>query len=619
MSPLLASSQTGSIAVSLAMILVIGVGSQWLAWRVGLPSILLLLTAGIIAGPWQGWLEPDKLFGDLLLPCVSLAVALILYEGGLSLKVSELKKVGAVVRNLVTIGAAVSWVGSAAAAHFVLGLSLPLSSLLGAVLVVTGPTVIGPLLRHIRPTGAVGSILKWEGIVIDPIGALLAVLIFEALVIGRASEAAGSAAISVAQTIFFGGGIGAAAALLLTLVLAKFWLADHLQNAVSLMLVIAAFTVSNLLQEESGLLAVTVMGFVLANQKKVDVAHIVEFKENLQVLLISSLFVILAARLKPDALTAAAMREVVFVVLLILIVRPVSVFASTIRTKLSMREKLFLSWMAPRGIVAAAVSSVFALKLAEKGYAGADRIVPITFSVIIATVGVYGLTASFVARWLKLAESNPQGILFVGAQEWVQQVASLLKEKKFRVYLVDNNWENVNEARMHGLPTYAGSILDEKLLSTIDLGGIGRILALTPNDWVNSLALKRFEHVFGKANCYQLPPEEDTLSRRKEHGHIHGRLLFDDAATYDAVRMREFDGFTIKATRLSEEFTYENYQERYRQSAMPMFVIDAKNRLNVITAKDGFTPESGHTIIGFVKERKRPEPSASKSTKPAPA
>ncbi|HPF39605.1 MAG TPA: sodium:proton antiporter [Phycisphaerae bacterium] len=616
---MLASSHTGSIAVSLAMILILGVGSQWLAWRVGLPSILLLLTAGVVAGPWQGWLEPDALFGDLLLPAVSLAVALILYEGGLSLKVSELKKVGAVVRNLVSIGAAVTWIGSATAAHFVLGLSMPLSALLGAVLVVTGPTVIGPLLRHIRPTGAVGSILKWEGIVIDPIGALAAVLIFEALLIGKASTAAGFAAVAVGKTILLGGGIGVISAALLTLVLAKFWLADHLQNAVSLMLVIAAFTVSNLLQEESGLLAVTVMGFVLANQKKVDVAHIVEFKENLQVLLISSLFVILAARLRPEALREVGAREVLFVVLLIIAVRPISVFASTIRSKLTLREKLFLSWMAPRGIVAAAVASVFALRLAENGYAGAERIVPATFFVIIATVAVYGLTAAFAARWLKLAESNPQGILFVGAQDWVQQAAALLNEKKFRVFLVDNNWENVNEARMRGLSTYAGSILDEKLLTTIDLGGIGRILALTPNDWVNTLALQRFEHVFGKANCYQLPPEEDTLKRRDEHKHIHGRLLFDEAATYDAVRMREFDGYTIKATRLSEEFTYDDYQEQYRQSAMPMFVIDTRNRLHVITAKDGYQPEAGHTIIGFVKERRRTDPTTQRAGRPAPA
>lgn len=610
---MIASSHPETILASLAAILIIGVGSQWLAWRIGLPSILLLLTAGIIAGPWQGWLDPDDLFGDLLLPGVSLAVALILYEGGLTLKIAELRKVGGVVRNLVSIGAIVTWLGSASAAHFILGLSMPLAALLGAVLVVTGPTVIGPLLRHIRPTGPVGSVLKWEGIVIDPIGALLAVLIFEGLLIGKASQAAGFAAVAVAKTIVIGGGIGFLAAALLTLVVARFWLADHLQNAVSLMLVIATFTISNWFQEESGLLAVTVMGFVLANQKKVDVAHIVEFKENLQVLLISSLFVILAARLKPESLMNAASKDLVFVVILILLVRPVSVFASTMRTKLSIREKLFLSWMAPRGIVAAAVSSVFALRLADKGYDGAEHIVPVTFFVIIATVGVYGLTAPFVARWLKLAESNPQGILFVGAQDWVQQVAAVLNERKFRVFLVDNNWENVNEARMRGLPTYAGSILDDKLLSTIDLGGIGRILALTPNDWVNTLAVQRFEHVFGKANCYQLTPEEDTLSRRKEHEHIHGRLLFDESATYDAVRMREFDGFTIKATRLSGEFTYDDYQEQYRQSALPMFAIDTKNRLHVITARDGYKLESGHTIIGFVKERKRPEAARSES------
>ena len=363
----------------LAGIIVLGVAAQWLAWRIGLPSILLLLVIGIIAGPVTGWLTPDALFGELLSPVVSLAVALILYEGGLTLKIAELRKVGGVVRNLVTVGALITWVVSGLAAYFILDLGAPLFVLLGAMLVVTGPTVIAPLLRHIRPTGAVGPALKWEGIVIDPIGALLAVLVFEVIQIGATGEATVHVAVAVLKTIVFGGGLGLAAAAILILVLSRHWIADHLESAASLMLVVATFAAADWLQAESGLLAVTVMGFALANQKRVDIENIVEFKENLRVLLISSLFIVLAARVNLADLGAVAPRGLLFVAVLVLIARPLAAFVSTLGSTLSRGERLLLCWMAPRGIVAAAMASVFAMRLEAAGHDGAATLLPITF------------------------------------------------------------------------------------------------------------------------------------------------------------------------------------------------------------------------------------------------
>ncbi|MCG8408684.1 MAG: cation:proton antiporter [Phycisphaerales bacterium] len=591
---------TESILLAIAGIVVLGVTAQWLAWRIGLPSILLLLIFGIIAGPGIGWIKPDALFDDLLFPSVSLAVALILYEGGLSLKLSELAKVGTVVRNLVSVGALATWVVSLLAARIIIDLPWGLSALLGAVLVVTGPTVIGPLLRQIRPSGSAGPVLKWEGIVIDPIGALLAVLILEVLV-GEAEGTTSHMLIGVVKTIVFGGGIGLAAAGLLILVLARYWVADYLQNGVSLMLVIVAFAASNQFQHESGLLAVTVMGFVLANQKRVAVKNIVEFKENLRVLLISSLFVVLAARLELEALSNVAGRGLLFVAVLILVARPLCVLVSTLNSELTLRERIFLAWMAPRGIVAAAVASVFALRL--QGAPGADLLVPITFLTIMATVTWYGLTATFVARRLGVAEANPQGILFVGAQDWVREIASALKEKGHRVLLVDNNWENVNAARMAGLPTFAGSILAENTISELNLGGIGRILAMTPNDWVNVLAVHRFEGIFGKANCFQLPPHEAAFKKREGHKHLHGRLLFDEESTYDSLVQHHLDGFSVKATKLSQEFDYAAYRDRYGESAVPLFLINDKDRLDVITTEQEAEPNAGQTLVGLVKTR----------------
>ncbi|MCK5710978.1 MAG: cation:proton antiporter, partial [Deltaproteobacteria bacterium] len=402
-----------------------------------------------------GLINPNQLFGNLLLPLVSVTVAIILFEGGLSLKFSEVKEVTAVIRNLVTVGVLVTWVLTSLASYFIFGLGLQISVLLGAVLVVTGPTVIIPLLRHIRPSGRVGSIIKWEGIIIDPIGAILAVLVFEVIISGGLEKATAHVVVSIFKTLVVGTVLGLVGAKLVVVILRRHWVPDFLQNPVTLMIVIFVFVCSNVIQIESGLLSVTLMGIALANQKWASIKHIVEFKENLRVLFISSLFIILAARLTIDELNHVLnFKGFIFLVLMIVVVRPLSIFISTYFTDLNLKEKLFLSWMAPRGIVAAAVASVFALRLAEAGYEQAERIVDITFLVITGTVAVYGLTAFPLAKRLGLAKPNPQGVLMVGAHSWARSIAKILHENGFQVSLVDSNWANVSSARQEGLKAY---------------------------------------------------------------------------------------------------------------------------------------------------------------------
>ena len=308
-------------AVGLGAIVLLGIGAQWIAWRMRLPSILLLLFIGIIAGPVYGWVHPDDLLGKLLLPAVSLSVGLILFEGGLGLRRADLQGAGSVVRNLCTIGALATWMISSTAAHWIVGMHWPMSILLGAVLVVTGPTVIGPLLRHIRPIGKVGPILRWEGTVIDPIGALLAVLVFHAIEAGGIRGAAAGVSLEVLKTVGIGCTVGLAGAYILVFVLRHYWVPDYLQNPVSLMMVIAAFVASNVLQPDSGLFTAVVMGVVLANQRDVQIRHIVEFKENLSVLLVSSLFIVLASRLKWEHLMQVSWRGLAFLVVVILVAR----------------------------------------------------------------------------------------------------------------------------------------------------------------------------------------------------------------------------------------------------------------------------------------------------------
>ncbi len=434
---------TERLLTTLAGILVLGIGAQWLAWRLCIPSILLLLGSGFVVGPGLGWIDPDRVFGSLLLPVVSLSVGLILFEGGLSLRFRELRKTWGSLVGLLTVGVLVTWGLSAVTAAQILGMPSSLALLSGAILVVTGPTVIGPLLRHIRPTGRVGPVAKWEGIVIDPIGATLAVLVYEGLDAIRRAEY-GSATLNVLEglgiTLLAGGLVGAFCAGVLVFCLRRFWIPDYLQNPVALMLVVIALTAANALHHEAGLLAVTVMGVILANQRVVPMDRISEFKESLTILLISALFILLSARVRVEDLTALGWRGLVFALVMLLMVRPLAVWAATIGSQLTRAERLFLAWFAPRGIVAASVASVFALRLGDSGAV----LVPATFLVIVATVAVYGLTAGPLARRLGLTPGDPQGLLIAGANGFARALASVLQREGFRVVLVDTRSSREN-------------------------------------------------------------------------------------------------------------------------------------------------------------------------------
>lgn len=594
------------LALSLAGLFVLGTSAQWIASRLRLPSIIFLLTLGIIVGPVAGWLQPDEIFGQrLLFPVVSLAVAVILFEGSLGLKFRDLQGLGRVMLSLLSVGAVVSWVLTTGLAHLVLGLKWNVSLLLGAILVVTGPTVIGPLLRQIRPTGRVGPIARWEGIVIDPIGAVLAVLVFEAsheIRTAGLDTATWAATISLMKTVVFGGGIGAGLAFVMGWLLRRHELPDHLQSPVTMMFVIVAFTASNLVQHESGLVAVTVMGIVLANLRGIDLHPILEFQENVSVLLISTLFILLSARLELEGFRELGWRGLAFLAGMLLVVRPAVVFLSTVRSPLTWNEKVFLSWFAPRGIVAAAVSSVFALKMAEAEDLSGDgaRLVSATFLVIIGTVVIYGFTAFPLAKRLGLATDDPQGVLIAGAHAGARAIAHAVKEAGFAVRLVDTNPWNIQAARMEGLPTRLGNILSERLVEDLDLGGIGRFLALTPNDEVNSLAAMHLRTLFGRANSYQLVPRQRKDKKEEAPSSVRGRFLFNDEATNDDLNERFARGAVIKATKLSDEFTLDDFRSRYGNDAIFLFVVTEGRKLIVDVADEPTQPKRGQTVIALV-------------------
>jgi len=591
--------------IGLASIIILGIGAQWLSWRFKIPSILLLLIFGFLAGPVFGILDPDDLMGDLLFPVISFSVAIILFEGGLSLRVKELKEIGKTILALITVGLLITWVIGALTAYYILGLNIQISVLLGAILVVTGPTVIGPMLRHIQPVGKVGDLLKWEGIMIDPIGAMVAVLVFEVILVGGSQAAGFVIGGALFKTIVLSGSIGIIFAAILIIFFKKYWIPDSLHETATLTLVVGVYLLAEFIQEESGLFAVTIMGFVLGNQNRVTIKHVVEFKENLRLLIISSLFIILAARLELESFTHLPGNSLILLVVLVLVARPLSAFLSTLNTRISIKEKVFLSWMAPRGIVAAAVSSFFALRLAKTGLPQTEFLVPLTFIVIVGTVVIYGLTSYPLARLLNISQSNPQGILFLGAHSWAVDMARAVQEKKIKVIMIDSNSSNVYKAKMAGIQAYYGNIISKRTLDNIDLNGIGRLIALTPNDEANSLAVLHLAEIFSREELYQLVPNARFADKDETASpmHLRGRFLFGKRNTFQNINKRYLEGSRIKSTRLTKDFDYAKFRQLYGRNAILLFVIKENKSLMVITSDTPIDPKPGQTLIALVDQK----------------
>ncbi|MCB0351864.1 MAG: sodium:proton antiporter [Bdellovibrionales bacterium] len=588
----------------LATVLFLGIVAQWIAWRFHLPSIILLLLFGFVAGPVTGFIDPDQLVGEMLPSLVSLSVALILFEGGLSLRLRELPGVRRVIFSLISIGMLVTWAIGAFAAHYILELEFSMSVLLGAILTVSGPTVIVPLLRDIRPKATVSSILKWEGILIDPVGAIVAVLVFEAMILGEFSKAPAHIAEGVIMTIVVGGIAGTVGALLLIFLIKRYLIPDYLQNSVSVALVLLVFVSSHHFQADSGLLSVTVMGIFLANWSSITVRHIVEFKENLQVLLIGILFILLSARMELQNFKEVGFGGLIFLAILIFVARPLAVFCSTVGSGLSWRERAFLSSVAPRGIVAAAVASLFSLGLAQGGFPQAELINTYTFLVIVGAGLVYGLAARPMARLLDVEQVQPQGVLLLGAHAIARKIATKIRDEGFKVVLVDTNWTNVSLAKLEGLPTYYGNILSEHFLDDIDLEGIGRLFALTPNNEANSLAALRFSEHFGRAEVYQLP--HDTADQREASDlhpkHLRGRYLFGPDENYRLLEQQIDDGAVLKTINITEEFSFDDIQERYSKLFIPLFLIAESKTFEVVTHDVKLSPRAGQKIVALVQE-----------------
>ncbi|EML0897330.1 sodium:proton antiporter [Vibrio parahaemolyticus] len=592
--------QVGNEALVLSAVGVIGLGCQWLAWRLRLPAILFLLLAGLIVGPFMQWLKPDEILGNLLFPLVSLAVAVILFEGSLTLNFKEIRGVSGSVWSIVSIGAIISWAATSVATHYFLGFTWELAMLFGSLTVVTGPTVIVPLLRTVRPNSTLANILRWEGILIDPLGALFVVMVYEFIVSHSAVNSMEVFGTIIAVGVILGVASGAAVAT----VLRRAWLPEYLQPFAVLMVVLGVFSVSNHIESEAGLLTVTVMGMWLANAKDINIQQILHFKEHLTILLITGLFIFLAARISLDDFAALGSGALLLFVFMQLVSRPLSIFLSTMRSNLNLKDKLFLSWVAPRGIVAASISSLFAIKLTEYGVDGASLLVPMTFMVIIGTVVLQSATARPMAIALGVAEPAPRGFLLIGANRVAREIGQALARYDRRVLMTDSNWEYISQVRMMGLDYYYGNPISSHADDNLNMIGIGQVVALTPDQHFNIMACMQFVDEFGEDKVHCLQKVKTNGNGNEKHSvaqEYHGKLLMGGNVSYTQLASLLSRGAEIKHTKLSETFTYQDYLEHHKTNlVIPLFNVEDKGKIQFCDDPDQFAPSSTSTIVSLI-------------------
>ncbi|TEW51880.1 cation:proton antiporter [Psychromonas algicola] len=585
----------------LALIGVLSLLCQWIGWKLHLPAILPLLLCGLLLGPGLGILNPDAIFGDLLFPIISLGVAVILFEGALTLNFKEIKDHGRMVTHLVTAGAFITWACITPAAHFLLGFDWKIAMLLGALVVVTGPTVIVPMLRTVNPKSNLASILRWEGIVIDPIGALLAVLVFEFIAV--TADPTSHILHALTLTLTLGFGLGIVAGYLTGLTIRKNLFPHYLRNTAVLTIMLGVFVASNILQEESGLLTVTVMGIWLANMRGVDIAEILEFKETLTVLLISALFILLAARLDSGAMLDLGLEGLAVLFVAMFIARPLSIWVSGIGTNLSSKDKWFLSWVAPRGIVAAAISSLFAIKLESVGLEGASSIVPLVFLIIIGTVVIQSLTAGPWAKFLGVKEGSNQGLLMFGASKFSRELALILMSKNIKVRLADNNWDSIRKARMANIPVYFGNPASEHATNYMNLSGIGRVLVMSPYRQLNPLVTFHFQDLFGIEKVYGLTnPDSSSARHQLSESYLKRLCLFGENISYAKVASLMAKGAILKITNITENFTFERFKQRYGETAIPLVYLTKEGDVNIVSSVDNSDFPDGIELISLLPQ-----------------
>ena len=596
-------------------LIIIGVVAQWIAWRLRVPAILPLILAGILIGPGWEWYSGHRLVsprfdseagtglfpGNLLYSFVSLSIGLILFEGGLTLRLREIRGLADSIFRLTTYGAFTTTVVAGLAAHYIMGLNWQIAFLFSTLIVVTGPTVIAPIMRQINVKRQVATVLKWESIVIDPVGAFLAVLFYNFIVAYYDPAATVyEALIKFVQSGLVGIGLGFVMGHILYFLISRLYIPKFLLNIFTLGAVVGAFLVSDAIAHESGLLTTVVMGAYLANREVPYLHDILDFKESLTLLLISLLFILLSANMTVDQITLVLTQESLIVFLIVVVIaRPLGVFWSLRSSELTWQDKAFISWVGPRGIVAAGVASLFGIELAKEGIVDAEYITPLVFLIVLGTVLLNATLAGLIARKLNVSLPKGSGVLIFGASEGARQLADSLQQSGRDVTLITPNRAVADVAEEQNLTAITVPTDSEDLENHVDMTDIGYILALTGSDEDNFYLLNTYRSREGIRGAYRLVTRKEVHTQRFApdalFGHYVSYLLFNRAARTHGE---------VNAVELTDPQQITPLLKRLREAkAVPLYLRCVEyGEITFITADEGTLSVTAGDSLYYIGE-----------------
>ncbi|MFV0383655.1 cation:proton antiporter [Paracoccus sp. (in: a-proteobacteria)] len=544
---------------ALALIGAAGVGAQWLAWRFRMPAIVLMLAAGLLLGPVTGLMVPSRDLGGIVHPMISLAVAVILFEGGLTLRLKKLADARPAVLRLVYLGAPLGWLFSTLALHFGAGLGWPAAVVFGGIMIVTGPTVIAPLLRQARLTARPAQILQWEGIVNDPIGALVAVLAMGVVAVMYSdlpvATSLGHFVLGILAALAF----GLAGGWLIVRAFQRGWVPEYMKVPALFIMVLAIFAATDSILHESGLLAVTVMGLLIANADLPSYHELHRFKEHASILLVSGVFILLSSDIRIATLADLNWgRTILFILLVMMVVRPLTVFLSLAGSDLPWQEKALIAMTGPRGVVLVAVSGVFAQRLADAGVPEGAAIAPLAFVLVLFTVVVHGFTLAPLARRLGLTSGEKPGLLIVGGSVFASGLAKALEKADVNVLITDTNRDHLHSARASGVPTFYGDILGEAAEHNVEFIAYSGILAASDNDAYNTLVATDLGPEFGRDNIWQVARHKEDRARHALPSQLGGKPVNGNRQLEQYLDLLA-SGWFFRTTRLTVEYGLDDW------------------------------------------------------------
>lgn len=588
---------------SASLILIIlsaGLASQWLAWRLGKPAIVPLIASGILLGPVTGVVQLGMSQAEIT-GLIGLGVAMILFEGGMDLNLAEFRRAGHAIIRLTILGPPLAWFTGSMAAHWIGGLSWPVAWVIGSILVVTGPTVILPLLRQARLNKGSTALLKWEGIVNDPVGVLLAVLTFQWFSAGQTGL--GELLKSVGAALSVAALLGGAGGWLIGWLFRRGKVPEQLKAPVLMVLVLSVYWASNQVQHEAGLLSVTVMGLILGNIPLAERVALQGFNRDLTVVIVSVLFIVIPSQLELHQINLLDLRIWLFVLAILMVVRPLTIGLATLGAPIRKENKLLLAWIAPRGIVAAATAGILGPDLVAQGHADADKLLPTVFLVILVTVLAHGLSIGSLARRLGLAGQRENGLLIVGASPWTLMLARSLKQAKIDVLLVDGVRQRLRSARMEGIAVFGGEILSDHAEHALETAHLSYLLAATDNDYYNALVCRAKGWSFGRHRTFQLAIQDESTSESKRLPlQQRGYIAFETHADYETLHRRMHHGWTIQTSVLTEDFDFSQLRETAVDSkhySLLLAAISPDGEFRLYSSEHPFVPKTGWSVFLF--------------------